>query len=275
MSPLLPQSSLGAECGTHMRSNRMLGPGRLLGAGAILLLMAASAPPAASAQTLSGRLLEEGRETPVAGAVIWLVDRDDRRRAEATSDSLGRFLLTPPEAGEYVVEAVRLGYATTRSPLFVMGVDGSVPFEIMMRPLPVGLEGIEVSVEREAEELLRNFGLTPATLRNRWIDRGDIDAMGMPGLPKDLIRWQNIAGVWVVEMDPTQGVPELCVTFRRGTGCALTVLNGVPISSVEAFYLDPQALEAVAILTPVEATTFFGTGAAGGAVLMWTRRGRR
>ena len=146
----------------------------------------------------------------------------------------------------------------------------------MMTPAAIGLRGFEVSAEREAEDLLGTMGLTPATLGSRWIDRDDLDAMQMPGVAKDVIRWQNIGGVWVYE-----GPPQLCVTFRRGRTfygndrCALTVLDGAVIPRDLAFYLVPHDLEAIAVLTPVEATLFYGTEGGGGAVLFWTRRGRR
>lgn len=241
-----------------------------------VLVLAALASADGTAQTLTGRVLEDGREVPIAGAVVALVDRDDRRWIEAVSDSLGRFVLVPPRAGEYVVEAVRIGYETTRSPLFAIRVEGSVGVDLLMRPLPVGLEGIGVSVQRDGMQLLAPYGHSPASLGSRWIDRAEIEAMGTPGLVKDIIRQQNIVGMWVQEVDATQVLrPKLCVILRERRACALTVLNGVVISLEAAFFIDPRDIEAIAILDPADATTFYGSEGVGGAVLMWTRRGRR
>lgn len=146
----------------------------------------------------------------------------------------------------------------------------------MVWPISLPLQGFDVSVEREAERFLGQFGHTPQTLDERWIDRERIEAMGMPGLPKDLIRRQNVAGLWVTEVNAYENPrPALCVTFQRGRGCALTVLNGSVISPQAAYWIDPNTLESVAILRPPDATTFYGTRAAGGAVLMWTRTGGR
>jgi hypothetical protein len=39
--------------------------------------------------------------------------------------------------------------------------------------------------------------------------------------------------------------------------------------------IDHHDLEAIVVLGPTEATTFYGTAGGGGAVLLWTRRGRR
>ncbi len=175
-------------------------------------------------------MLEDGRDTPVPGALVSLLDREGERRAEALSGVDGRFVLAPPDAGEYVVEAVRLGYEPTRSPLFAMKTEGSVPFDILMTPEPLGLPGLEVTVEAEAEELLRNFGASPVTLGNRWIDREKIEHMVTPGMAKDVIRWQGIAGVTVVEYDDSPLGGPLCVVFsRRDRQCALTVLNGAVV----------------------------------------------
>jgi len=245
---------------------------------ALLFVATAASPESVSGQTLLGRVLEEGRETPVASAAISLLDRDGRSRASTLADSLGRFVLTPPEAGEYIVESVGLGFETTRSPLLAMTVSDTVPFEITMFPIPLGLEGLEVSVDREAEQMLGIFGHTPASLRNRWIDRETIEKMPLSAGPREIIRWQNIAGLSVME-NSSGDIPTLCVMFQRGrTGgglnrCALIFLNGMRIPSDAAQAINPSDIESIAVLTPVDASTFYGTNAGGGAVLMWTRRG--
>lgn len=240
---------------------------------ALFVAAAVITPPSATAQTLRGSVLEEGRETPVVGAAISLVDPEGKHWADAISDSLGRFLLAPPVAGDYVIQAVALGYAPTTSPLFSMTVGGSLPFDMMMRADPIGLEGFDVSVEPievVATQLLQHFGHTPETLRNRWIDRAEIERMMTPGLTKDIIRRQNIAGVWVEELPP------FCLKFSRRTRkCALTVLNGMVVPAGVVYDLDTRDIEAIAILTPTDAATFYGTQAGGGAVLIWTRLGGR
>jgi hypothetical protein len=53
------------------------------------------------------------------------------------------------------------------------------------------------------------------------------------------------------------------------------VLNGVVIDPVEANQMDPEAIEAIAVLSPMDATTLYGTVGGSGAVLIWTRRGSR
>lgn len=53
------------------------------------------------------------------------------------------------------------------------------------------------------------------------------------------------------------------------------MLDGVVVPAEMAFDLDSRDIEAIAILDPTDAVTFYGTAAGGGAVLFWTRRGRQ
>lgn len=236
--------------------------------------LAVSSPSDARAQTILGRVLDQVNEAPVGGVIVRLIQRDGAERLRTLTDSVGRFVIAPPEAGEYILATERFGYLETRSPLIALRMDGEAPLELMIPPEPVGLAGLEVSVEDLAAEELSQMGLSPNQLGNRWIDRAEIDAMQMPGLAKDVIRWQNIAGVYIDEYDATADAP-LCVRFaRRSRQCAITVIDGIVVPPEQAFGLVSSNVEAIAILNPTDATTFYGTAGGGGAVLFWSRRGR-
>jgi hypothetical protein len=233
----------------------------------------ALAPVAAAAQTITGRVLEDGRDAPVASALVTLLDRDGDRRAEAVSDSAGRFVLSPPQAGEYTISTTRLGYEPFRSPLLSLTVEGTVQMDLLVRPEPLGLEGFEVSVESQAVKVLKSFGHNPGDLRRRWIDRKTIESRRTAVRTEDVIRWQAIPGVAVATVGGSPMLAPLCVYSLRGgrTGCALTVLNGVIIDPVEANQLDPIMIEAIAVLSPMDAATLYGTQGGNGAVLIWLR----
>jgi hypothetical protein len=244
------------------------------GAAAAVAILAAA--PSLRAQTILGRVLDDARGSPVAGAIVRLLDEGSEERAHAVADSLGRFTLAPPENGRYVLEAVRLGYERTRSPLLDMHEGGSVPLDLMMKPLPIGLEGFEVTVQQRASELLAPMGLTPARLGNRWIDHDFIESVRMKADIGSVIRWKNVAGAYVINGDNGSST-RLCIQLQRGRAmggnrCALLVLNGMVVSPEQAALMDPDAFEAVAVLLPTEATTYWGTLGGGGAVLMWTTR---
>ena len=233
-----------------------------------------ASPPDAGAQTILGRVLDQVNEAPVGGVIVRLVERDGEERLRALTDSAGRFVIAPPEAGEYILTTERFGYLETRSPLIGLQMEGEAPLELMISPEPLGLAGLDVSVEELAAEELSQMGLSPNQLGNRWINRADIEAMQMPGLAKDVIRWQNIAGVYIDEYDATAEAP-LCVRFmRRSTQCAITVLDGIVVPAEQAYGLIASNVEAIAILNPTDATTFYGTAGGGGAVLFWSKRGR-
>lgn len=50
-------------------------------------------------------------------------------------------------------------------------------------------------------------------------------------------------------------------------------MNGVPLNGLQAFDVDPESIESIAVLMPNEAVTYYGTMGGSGAVLFWTQRG--
>jgi len=254
--------------------------------------LAASSAPAA-AQTLRGRALDEVRETPVAGALVRLLDRDGKERAQAVADSLGRFVLAPPRAGEYYLEATRLGYHRSLSPLLALTGEGAaVPVELLLAPAPVGVEGVAVTVDpiTRASEDLSALGVRPADLGNAWITEAEIDAIEIKRDVGTILEWSRVNGVRVVrpenrrEAERTPGSRAadfgMCISLVRGrtwTGvnrCALPVIDGLPATNERLLDLDPNTVAAMAVLQPTDARIAYGTRADAGAVLIWTKRGR-
>lgn len=252
----------------------------------ILLVVAASAlllPQVTAAQTLIGQVLDQVNEQPVGGVVVALVARSGEARLRTLSDSTGRFILEPPEAGEYLLVTEHFGYLETRSPLLALTMEGQAPIELLVVPSPIGLEGLEVSVEELAAEQLNIMGLSANVLGRRWIDRRQIEAIQVIRDMGTILENTSQSGIRVIRPDNlTMGSDNmgLCVSMQRarragGQGtCALVVLNGVPISGVQALNVDPASIESMALLVPTEAVTQYGTMAGSGALLVWTRNGR-
>lgn len=246
-------------------------------------LIAMLAPSLTSAQTIQGRVLDQDNEQPVGGAIVALVGPEGEEHERVLADSVGRFRIAPSETGEFYLVAERFGYFETRSPLIALSTEGLATLDLMLVPEPVGIEGLEVSVEELAEEELGQFGLTPAELGNRWIDRRTIDDIPVK---RDLgVILENTSQIGMQVLRPQNLRPGsddmgLCFSLQRartGAGmgrCAMIVLNGIPITGVAALDIDPDAVESMAVLGPTEATTFYGTSGGAGAVLVWTRRGR-
>jgi hypothetical protein len=233
----------------------------------------------ATAQVVSGRVLEDGTNRPVDGALVSLVDTRGDTKVQTLADAAGRFSIAPKKAGEYIVQAERIGYETMRSPLFAMTPEGAVEMDLVMDPQPIGLEGLEVTTESEAVELLRSIGHTPEGLGARWIDREKIEKVRTALRPTDVIKWQALPGVRVRVFgagvrNGSALLEPLCVeSLRYGhPGCALTVLNGVVVDPVEVNQLHPDVIESIAVLEPEDAATLYGTQGGNGAILIWTRR---
>lgn len=248
------------------------------------ILTGLAAPAPAASQTLLGRVLDLANDAPIGGVIVSLVARDGTERVRTVSDSIGHFVIVPPEDGEYVLVAARFGYMEARSPLLALVIEGQTAIDMIMTPEPIGLEGLEISVEEVATEELKRMGLSANELGNRWISRQRIEAIPLKLDVGAILEKTNQSGIRVIRPgnDSALGGADmgLCVAITRartggGRGtCALIVLNGIPIAGVQALDIDPESIESMALLEPMEATTFYGTIGGSGALLVWTKRGR-
>ncbi len=232
-------------------------------------------PAPAAAQTISGTVVDPTTTEPVPDAAVRVLEPGGDPRAQTVTDTLGRFALEVDERQRFYLEVSRLGYLTTRSMLLEIGEESSPPLTIELEPEPVALRGLEVEVEREAEEFLGLFGHTPESLGERWISREQIMAMPLYSGPFGVINrvaQQSLAGTRMDHRSPG----ELCVMMRgrsRPEACAMVILNGVPVDRSIAQSITPSDLAGIALIPPVDATTFYGTRGVNGVVMMWTRRG--
>jgi hypothetical protein len=239
------------------------------------LLMALVLAGGAAGQTIAGTVLEEGTQRPVSTALVRLVDRDGDLVRDVLADTLGRFRLAPPAAGEYYLEARRIGYEEWRSPLLALEADGTVAMDVLVRPLPVGLEGFEVTAQRRTitkrvERELRYYGLDPAALGRRLITREMIAAPPFKRDFSSILTWIPVPG-----LKGSGGEGASCYRFQRGVSlsginCAVIVLNGVEASREILYVLDPEMVERLAVLTPSEARILYGIRGDAGAIMIWT-----
>mgnify|MGYP001814596222 CR=1 FL=1 len=139
-------------------------------------------PAESLAQTVSGTVVDPTTVAPVADASVSVLDPDSEPRRATLTDSLGRFILELQAGQQFYLEVSRLGYITTRSMLLEIGEESSPPLTIELEPKPVALRGLEVEVDREAEEFLGSLGHTPESLGARWISHEQIMALPPPEL---------------------------------------------------------------------------------------------
>lgn len=225
----------------------------------------------AHAQAVAGRVTDESTGEPVAGAMVSLLDSEREVTRRVVSDSAGRYAVEAPDPGEYWLVADFLGYQLLESPLlrFAGGDTVTVDFELPVDAIE--LEGLEVAAQRNEElrERVRLWGVRPEELGARWVDREQIERWQAAEDFGVALRAQGIAGVQVIRGVEIDGTPVVCVSIRSG-GCALVVWNGQPVSEVTAALIPPMSLEAVVLLTPMEATLSYGTDGGNGAVLLFT-----
>lgn len=108
----------------------------------------AATASSATAQTVRGRVLEEGVGTPLPGAMIVLVDAEGTQVGRILTDDLGRFTLRAPQTGTYTLRADRIGYASITSPPIELA-SGTAAFHDMVVPVQaIALDNITVEGER-------------------------------------------------------------------------------------------------------------------------------
>lgn len=108
----------------------------------LLPLLLTAAP--LSAQLLRGRLVEEGRETPLTGAFVVLEDSAGRRVARTPASPSGRFLLEAPRAGRFHLRILRIGFAPWEAEIRLAAGE-ILDRTFILSPAPVVLPEIAVA----------------------------------------------------------------------------------------------------------------------------------
>ena len=103
-----------------------------------------------TAQTIEGRLLDADSGRPIDLGVLILIteEGDTVRMAASTPD--GRFSVTAPEPGSFLLRASALGYAEREEGVFELGPGSRVGVELRIAPRPMELDGILVSTDQPA-----------------------------------------------------------------------------------------------------------------------------
>lgn len=111
---------------------------------ASLLLILLLAARHASAQVVTGRVVDAESGAPLDVAFVVLVGEDGGRDASALTDATGTFRLRASAPGRYRVRAERIGYAAAESETLEVTREAPVRVELSASPRAIDLEGIEV-----------------------------------------------------------------------------------------------------------------------------------
>ena len=105
------------------------------------------------AQAVEGRVTWPSGE-PVAGATTTLLDASFQTAAEGATDAEGRFRLSAPAAGQYIVVAAMEGYPSKMSDLFSIEEAGVVNLDLVFSAERVGEAEISAADTLSDAELL-------------------------------------------------------------------------------------------------------------------------
>ncbi|HEX6307425.1 MAG TPA: carboxypeptidase-like regulatory domain-containing protein [Longimicrobiales bacterium] len=111
--------------------------------GVVLPLLLAGAAPGA-AQLVTGRVVAEGSESPIAAVTIELTDTTGLRRGSAVSDTAGRFRLMAPQPGEYQLRVTHVAFAALTTATVPVTMGTQVELELRLSPTAVALEPLRV-----------------------------------------------------------------------------------------------------------------------------------
>jgi hypothetical protein len=225
--------------------------------------------------TLVGKVLEAGTNEPLEGAVISVMGTDGRQ----VTDPDGKFVLDGLPPGRHLVVTEYLGYEARTDSVTIFSQE-TVDIEVRMAEQALEIEGLVVT----ARTRFGRTSLAGDAKRADYMTRAEIEPMlARVQNAGDLLRNMNTPGLRIREVylaDEVTGVvvPGLCVEVSRrsgGEGCmqAAVFVNDVIMPSGADFLrdLDPNIIESIEILSPIDAQFQFGTVAGNGAILIYTR----
>jgi hypothetical protein len=92
------------------------------------------------AQALEGRVTETGTQQPVPGATVSMLDSAGSIVGRTVADSSGAFRIRAPEAGEFRLSTVRVGYRPTLTRAVPLEAGQTLAVEVRMATAPVELD---------------------------------------------------------------------------------------------------------------------------------------
>lgn len=111
---------------------------------ALLLSLLALAAVPAGAQSVRGTVRQEDTGTPVAGAMVVLLDGAGAAHASILSNEAGAFTLAAPAAGRYRLLVQRIGFVDVHSEYLELAAGATRQQDVTVRATAIVLDGISV-----------------------------------------------------------------------------------------------------------------------------------
>jgi len=156
---------------------------------ASLLVVCVASGGAAQTASLRGRVLTDSTEHPVAGAIVSI----DGLKIQATSDSLGNFMLPGIKPGAHIVTAKRIGFGALATRVRFAAND-ALEADFLLTPNVQSLPDVKVETKPPVRAKLQEFEerrlagaggrfLTQADFDKRaWSSTADVLRSSVPGL---------------------------------------------------------------------------------------------
>lgn len=254
----------------------------------LLWLASSTVTVAADAQTLGGRLLGRGSNRPIGLAIVTLVAENTGDMVAATiTDDLGRFSLTSPEPGSFLLRASAFGYGTSTAGIFDLGPDGEMTVDFRIDPRPVALDGLVVSTHRLESRhnliasgflarLNRGLGhfITPFEIENSLAVSTVQLFEGIPGV--SLMRVYGLRSADRMIVLRGTSAAALCFPKYYLDGVAIDLITAelntaAPLSAIEAIEIYSGPSEIPAQYSMPDREPGGGWTAPCGVIVLWTR----
>jgi carboxypeptidase family protein len=225
--------------------------------------------------TLSGYVRDYFSGEPVPGATVRVAGTS----SSTLTDSEGRFIMDDLPPGRHLVTTDHLAFEERTDSVTIFSQE-IVDIEVHLAQEALEVEGLVVT----ARTRFGRTSLAGDAKRADYISREEIEAL----LPRatataDLLRSVNAPGLRIRDIytrDELTGVttPSLCIEVSRrsgGEGCmpAAVFINGVAVPFPDQVIrdLDPNVIDHIEILSPIDASFQFGSMAGNGAIVIYTR----
>lgn len=241
---------------------------------AVLLILSALRPFAASAQIVEGVVVAESSGRPIGGALIMLAAAANGRSLQTRTDSLGVFSLTVDAGQAYQLRVRHPGYVPYDAELARVSAGEAVDLEIRMGIDAIPLEPLVVTARASTrfsgfEHRRRTSGT------GHFLTRPEIDARGV-ARTSQLLR--GMTGLTLREVGRGRGT---LVLMHSGLGLCnpALFLDGQRVDQTRETtiddFLNPSTIEALEVYTSTSGIPAqFATGTCG-AIVVWTRKGER
>jgi hypothetical protein len=233
-----------------------------------------AAPARVTAQVVRGQVRELTTRAAVTGAAIVFRDSLGVVAGFTQTDESGAFQIRVPFP-KFVLRAMRVGFAPES--LSTMGADQADTLNVLieMRAIPMLLSPVIIADERRRIRDTRVLGLNLHAMSTDLMTPSQIAATSR-GARTYLDAIASLLPAGVLVSNRSQ-----CVVMNRGTringqqACAMVVVDGIrqddPATALDL--VQPQWLDHAIFVRAADAGLRFGTGAAGGVLLLFTKYG--